>query len=463
MDEDFRGVTVFIPTYNRRVDLQKAAESALQETRVPLRVHIFDNASTDDTEAFARSLAASDPRVRYTRRETNLGARENFERGFASLTGDYFVPLADDDLIYPDFLFEAVSILDRHAEACAAVFLAEVRKTDGTLVEIYPPAPDQIRYGLLSPHEHMTDWLTHGHYHWSAVLWRRSALGLLSPPYLQVGMPSDVDFQGLLFSRAPAYLVKKAGGLYRLHDGQISQGYDQAQVPAWAAVMRRLDASIAKTGLFDAAQYAPLRQAMLTRYQGAWRDEPRAPHDLARLLDLAETAAFDLGDWPLCYAFIDQLDAAGWAAGEEGVLTSMPPAGGEVEGATLPTALEPRRLTILRWLKANQEAFLRVRGDKESMALVNEHMKAFVASLKAESEALRHNIRDMHKEMAARDQLIASQREAISQGEALAAALRQQADREMAQLVNSSSWRLTAPLRGAKRLLGAVRRKLLRR
>lgn len=457
-DEEFRGVTVFIPTYNRRADLQKAAESALQETRVALRVHIFDNASSDDTEAFARALAASDPRVRYTRRETNLGARENFERAFASLTGDYFVPLADDDLIYPDFLFEAVSILDQHAQACAAVFLAEVRKQDGTLVEIYPPAPDLIRYGLLSPQDHMTDWLTHGHYHWSAVLWRRSALGLLTPPYLKVGMPSDVDFQGQLFSRAPAYLVKKVGGLYRLHDGQISQGYDQAQIPAWAEVMSRLDMAIAEARLFDAAQYAPLRQTMLTRYQGAWRDAPRAPHDPSRLLDLAETAGFDLGDWPLCFELIDQLDGTGAPASGEASLTSMPPAGGEKEGATLPPGLEPRSLTVLRWLRDTQAAMLRVRGDKESMALVNEHMKGFVGSLRSEGDALRRNIDILEQEIDA-------QRDALRQGEAHIQGLQQRLDQsaaEMAQLLNSSSWRLTAPLRAVKRLLAEVRRTVRR-
>jgi len=470
-DEGFRGVTVFIPTFNRREDLQKAAESALQETRLPLCVHIFDNASTDDTETYARALAAADPRVRYTRRESNLGARENFERAFASLTGDYFVPLADDDLIYPDFLFEAVGVLDRNAEACAAVFLAEVRKTDGTLVEIYPQAPDQIRYGLLSPHDHMTDWLTHGHYHWSAVLWRRSALGLLRPPYLKVGMPSDVDFQGQLFSRAPAYLVKKAGGLYRLHDGQISQGYDQAQIPAWAEVMSRLDAAIIETRLFDAAQYAPLRQAMLTRYQGAWRDEPPISHEPDQLRELAEIVGFDLGDWPLCFSFVDRIDAsraealraAGDRADQEGMFTYMPAAGGEVDGATVPSTRELRHLTILRWLKANQTALLRERGDKASLSLVNEHMKGFVAALQSEADALRNSIRDLNREVEAREELIEAQREALRQAEAHSAALQQGIFREkaaMADILGSSSWRLTAPLRRAKDWLGALRRKL---
>ncbi|MFY7962872.1 MAG: hypothetical protein ACOVVK_22540, partial [Elsteraceae bacterium] len=224
--------------------------------------------------------------------------------------------------------------------------------------------------------------------------------------------------------------------------------------------MSRLDAAVAETGLFEPAAYAPLRQAMLTRYQGAWRDAPRAPHDPERLLDLAETVGFHLGDWPLCFDLIAQLDAArpsvAGLASPEATLTSMPPEGGEVEGVTLPPGLEPRRLTILRWLKQNQGAFLRVRGDKETMALVNERMKAFVGALRVESEALRHNIRAMHRELEDRDRQIETQREALARGEAQIAALQRRVDHEaasMAQLLNSSSWRLTAPLRAAKRVV----------
>ncbi|MGJ7488701.1 glycosyltransferase family 2 protein, partial [Variovorax sp. LT2P21] len=50
--ESTHTITVIIPTFNRRVQLQKAIESVLQERRVPVLVHVFDNASTDETEAY---------------------------------------------------------------------------------------------------------------------------------------------------------------------------------------------------------------------------------------------------------------------------------------------------------------------------------------------------------------------------------------------------------------------------
>ncbi|RST54309.1 glycosyltransferase family 2 protein [Variovorax sp. MHTC-1] len=92
-------ITVVIPTFNRRAHLQTAVESVLAERRVPIALHIFDNASTDETEKYGRALAAQDLRVSYTRRSENIGATGNYSQALASISTEYFVPLADDDCL----------------------------------------------------------------------------------------------------------------------------------------------------------------------------------------------------------------------------------------------------------------------------------------------------------------------------------------------------------------------------
>ena len=104
-------VTVAIPTYNRVGLLEGALESALAQTHRPLEVIICDNGSTDGTEAFSSDAAAADPRIRYIRQPTNLGPMANFDRARDAATGEFFMWLADDDRIPPDYVEQCLAVL----------------------------------------------------------------------------------------------------------------------------------------------------------------------------------------------------------------------------------------------------------------------------------------------------------------------------------------------------------------
>ena len=458
-EEQFTGLTVFIPTYNRRRNLQRAVESALAETRVPIQVHVFDNASTDDTEAYVRAASAADPRLRYSRRAENVGARGNYERAFAEVEGAYLVPLADDDLVSPDFLHDAYQILELHPEACAAAFVAEVRDGDGRLKETYPEEPAKLPTGLLSARAHMTAWMQLGHYHWSAVLWRAEFLRRVPPPYLATGMPSDVDFQGQLFSRHPAYVVNRVGGVYTMHDAQISRGFDLSDLPNWEKLIRRLDAAVIETGLFGIEDYAPLRRTMLERYEGAWRKEAEPPLDRQALLACAVAAGFALGDWPFAFGLSGRAEAAQVeGAGGVGEVTLMPHPEGDL-GASDPVAFEPQALTMLRWLKANHAVNGRLKGDLESVRLVNEIMGGRVDALMAERTALA-------QEKALLEQALEDARHGAELAQKAASELAELQSRrlelaalDLALMRHSASWRVTAPLRA----VGRLARRLLKR
>jgi glycosyltransferase involved in cell wall biosynthesis len=108
-------VTVCIPTYNRRELLAASLRSVLDQSFQDIEIIVSDNASTDDTADFVRSL--NDPRVRYDRLEENIGLFGNLSRCLHLGSGRYRVMLPDDDLMLPGNLAEKVRFLDQNPSA----------------------------------------------------------------------------------------------------------------------------------------------------------------------------------------------------------------------------------------------------------------------------------------------------------------------------------------------------------
>lgn len=288
-------VTVLIPTFNRVDSLRKSVESVLNETRVPLMVHIFDNASSDGTEEYAKDLQQRDPRVVYERRPQNVGSLKNFGLALETVSSSYFVPLSDDDWLLPDFLHDAYRILEDDPDAGAAIFIGEWRDEDGQLLGTFPEAPERLAFGKRQASDHFRDWVR-AHYAWSAVLWRREVLSAVGAPFMTVGLPSDVDFQAQVFSAYPVHLVNRPGAVYLQHSGQSSVGYDAWQLPNWARLFARMDAAVARQQLYPAAEYRALRESMRQRFRGLWAAPLPEPVSLRRRIPLAYAARFGLDD-----------------------------------------------------------------------------------------------------------------------------------------------------------------------
>lgn len=106
-------VSIGMPVYNGQRFLGQTLDSLLSQTFRDFEIVISDNASTDDTEAICRYYAAREPRVRYFRNSTNLGAVKNYNRTFRLSSGTYFRWHGDDDLLEPTYLEKCVAVLDR--------------------------------------------------------------------------------------------------------------------------------------------------------------------------------------------------------------------------------------------------------------------------------------------------------------------------------------------------------------
>ncbi len=140
-------VSIGLPVYNGEKYLPGALRSILRQDYEDFELVLSDNASTDGTEAICREFAAKDPRVRYSRNETNIGATGNYNRVFELAKGQYFKWASHDDECYPALVRRC---LERFAEGPPSVVLvfsrAEIIDEQG---EVKYLSPDSI--GSTSP------------------------------------------------------------------------------------------------------------------------------------------------------------------------------------------------------------------------------------------------------------------------------------------------------------------------
>jgi glycosyltransferase involved in cell wall biosynthesis len=416
------GVTVVIPTFNRKNWLRIAIDSVLAETRVPIRLHVFDNASSDGTMDYMQSLE-NNRNVLYTRNPKNIGPLRNYTLALDHVRTRYFVPLADDDSLLPDFLYNAFQLLEGDHSLGAAIFVTEARFEDGSVQCTYPIERDKIRPGRMEPAEHLRSWMSNGHYAWSSILWRSETLDFVSYPYFHTGYPSDVDFQAQVFCKYPAIFVDEPGAVYRLHNEQTSRTcFDVSTLMSWASLFRRLDRRVMEFGLLPLNEYSLLRSVTAHRYREMWRRPSERPLSDGRLECLAVAAGFWLGDWEFAFSLVDQLK-------ERARSLHLPR--GLLQFPTLSSREECKP-------GSNEAALLGLRP----MAAMLAGLRQYQCVLKSQAE----QIEALSMRYAAMEGEVAQLRAEQSRMQATAS----QFAAERNALLKSTSWRLTAPLRWIK-------------
>lgn len=185
-----RPVSIAIPTYNCERYIAQSIESLLGQSYGDFELVISDNASTDGTEAICRQYAAADKRVRYVRRADNIGGPGNFRHVFSLCSGRYHKWSTADDYWHPEFLKEAVAVLDARPDVVLCYPKTRLIAADGTKIEDYD---DNLELAQDSPRERMRDLyrrigLCHAH----LGLLRRDAM--LRTRLIAAHLASDIDF-----------------------------------------------------------------------------------------------------------------------------------------------------------------------------------------------------------------------------------------------------------------------------
>jgi glycosyltransferase involved in cell wall biosynthesis len=124
-------LTIGLPCYNSEKYLVQSIESLLNQTYRDFVLIISDNASEDGTAEICRRYAAADARVRYVRNPVNIGMSANFNSVFALARTKYFKWATADDYWDPEFLADALAVLEADADVVLCYPRAILVDSDG--------------------------------------------------------------------------------------------------------------------------------------------------------------------------------------------------------------------------------------------------------------------------------------------------------------------------------------------
>ncbi|OIO73349.1 MAG: hypothetical protein AUJ57_04540 [Zetaproteobacteria bacterium CG1_02_53_45] len=167
-------VTICIPTYNRSELLNRAVQSALQQTYQNFEILISDNASTDDTELLCREWIKSDKRIRYHRNETNLGGAANILQTFERAETELVVMCADDDSLYPQHLEKTVRAFQKHPGIGMAFGQTFIGKSSDSSCSVIPCMYTQDT--LIDPQQMLLDSISGNNICWTSATIRKTAI-----------------------------------------------------------------------------------------------------------------------------------------------------------------------------------------------------------------------------------------------------------------------------------------------
>lgn len=114
-------ITIGMPTFKRAHTIRRALASIAVQSYRDFVVIVSDNAGEDPATIEAvRDVAADLPGIILIAQRENIGALANLKRLLGLAETDYFMWLADDDEITPDYLAELVALLDEDTNIVSA-------------------------------------------------------------------------------------------------------------------------------------------------------------------------------------------------------------------------------------------------------------------------------------------------------------------------------------------------------
>jgi GT2 family glycosyltransferase len=125
--------SIIVATHNNLVFTRMSLESVLADTDYKnFEIVVVDNASTDGTPDYLRTLAAQNPQVRVIFNTENHGFAKANNQGLAAATGKFLVLLNNDTIVPPGWLGRLL----RHLDDAAAGLVGPVTNRIGNASEI---------------------------------------------------------------------------------------------------------------------------------------------------------------------------------------------------------------------------------------------------------------------------------------------------------------------------------------
>ena len=131
-------LTIGIPVYNGAKFIRQTIESVLAQSFNDFIIIISDNHSVDETSLICNELVNLDDRIIYVHHKENRGAYNNFKYLVDLVETEYFMWLASDDIIHPDFVKSCVGVLQQDSSMGMAFTGMENIDSMGRTIRCYP-------------------------------------------------------------------------------------------------------------------------------------------------------------------------------------------------------------------------------------------------------------------------------------------------------------------------------------
>lgn len=209
-------VTVLVAAYNAGKYLEECLDSLTGQTLKDIRIVCIDDASTDNTLSILRRYAASDRRVTIIGCNENRGQAVARNMGIELADSDYITMVDADDLLSPDALESAVSVLDAHPGTGSVLF--RLVWFDGNGQTPYPMRTDREVWSGQEAFELTLDWSIHGLYVSRTDLFRKWPYDTTCRLY------SDDNTTRMHYLHSGTVRMCDGTYYYRQHGGSLTNG-----------------------------------------------------------------------------------------------------------------------------------------------------------------------------------------------------------------------------------------------
>lgn len=286
-------VSIVLPTRNGAGHLWQSAASCLAQTCRDLELILVDDASTDQTPAIIKSLAAADPRVAAVRNERNLRLPAALNAGFARARGRYLTWTSDDNWYEPEALEKMLAFLHSSGEqfvCCDYCIWNEMVEPPTRELIVRPPPIRLDERNDVGPcflysqavREAVGDYdaqavLAEDYDYWLRVAGRFRINRLNEPLYHYRLHPASLTAQGGLRQRFMAALVRLRHGRTtpRAELGWLGLELARAYYGRWPAALRAVGRALRLAsfgrlelvGRVGRRRYTALAEAVLAEFQ----------------------------------------------------------------------------------------------------------------------------------------------------------------------------------------------------
>jgi len=128
-------VSILIPTWNRGFCIEKAINSALNQTWENIEIIISDNNSSDNTEYLVNILKTKHDNIIYHKNSENIGAINNWKKCFNLASGEFIKILWSDDWLESNTIEKLIDPMLKDKNIAFTICRAELHDTNHKFVK----------------------------------------------------------------------------------------------------------------------------------------------------------------------------------------------------------------------------------------------------------------------------------------------------------------------------------------